>query len=128
MSDGTGLAEAMLGLAGFKVLDVTEGEDELVIAVETTASVTGCWSCGVLAECQDRVRVDIRDLTCFGRPARLVWSKRRWRCREGVRRSRVYHHLDRLAGGLIIGRGESLGDLPEREPIGDQILRVDSSP
>ena len=82
MSDGTGLAEAMLGLAGFTVLKVTEGEDEVVIAVETTASVTGCWSCGVLAECQDRVRVDIRDLTCFGRPARLVWSKRRWRCRE----------------------------------------------
>ena len=51
MSDGTGLAEAMLGLAGFTVLKVTEGEDEVVIAVETTASVTGCWSCGVLAEC-----------------------------------------------------------------------------
>jgi len=77
MSDGTGLAEQLLGLDGFKVLDVTEGEHELVIAVETTASVTGCWSCGVLAECQDRVRVDIRDLACFGRPARVVWSKRR---------------------------------------------------
>ncbi len=64
------------------MLEVTEGENELVIAVETTASVTGCWSCGVLAECQDRVRVDIGDLACFGRPARLVWSKRRWRCRE----------------------------------------------
>jgi hypothetical protein len=82
MSDGTGLAEQLLGLDGFKVLEVTEGEDELVVAIETTASVTGCWSCGVLAECQDRVRVDIRDLACFGRPARLVWSKRRWRCRE----------------------------------------------
>jgi transposase len=44
--------------------------------------VAGCWNCGVLAECQDRVRVDIRDLACLGRPARLVWSKRRWRCRE----------------------------------------------
>ena len=28
------------------------------------------------------MRVDVRDLACFGRPARLVWSKRRWRCRE----------------------------------------------
>jgi len=45
--DGTGLAEALLGLDGFKVLSVTEGEHELVIAVETTASVTGCWDCGV---------------------------------------------------------------------------------
>ncbi len=26
------------------------------------------------------MRIDIRDLTCFGRPARLVWIKRRWRC------------------------------------------------
>jgi hypothetical protein len=66
MSDGTGLAEQLLGLDGFKVLGVAESEDELVIAIETTASVTGCWSCGVLAECQDRVRVDIRDLACFG--------------------------------------------------------------
>jgi transposase len=24
----------------------------------------------------------VRDLTCFGRPARLIWRKRRWRCRE----------------------------------------------
>ena len=29
------------------------------------------------------MRVDIRDLTCFGRPARLVWIKRRWRCTDG---------------------------------------------
>jgi hypothetical protein len=36
----------------------------------------------VRAEAQDRMPVEIRDLACFGRPARLVWSKRRWRCRE----------------------------------------------
>jgi hypothetical protein len=50
--DGTGLAEALLGLQGFKVLDVIEGEHEVVIAVETTTSVTGCFDCGVQAECQ----------------------------------------------------------------------------
>jgi hypothetical protein len=37
------------------VPDVTEGENELVIAIKTTASATGCWSCGMLAERQDRV-------------------------------------------------------------------------
>jgi transposase len=26
--------------------------------------------------------VEVRDLACFGRPARLVWSKRRWRCAD----------------------------------------------
>jgi transposase len=82
MSEGTGLAEALLGLDGVRVLDVVEERDELVITIETTASVTGCWRCGVRAEAQDRLRVEIRDLACFGRPARLVWRKRRWRCRE----------------------------------------------
>jgi transposase len=82
MSDATGLAEALLGLDGFLVLEVHESTDEMAVIVETTADVVGCSSCGVRAEAQDRVRVDIRDLPCFGRPARLVWSKRRWRCRE----------------------------------------------
>jgi transposase len=76
------LAEAMLGLDGFVVLEVLERPDELVIRVETTATVVGCDGCGVRAEAQDRVRVAVRDLACFGRPARLVWVKRRWRCRE----------------------------------------------
>ena len=28
----------------------------------------------------ERMPVAVRDLACFGRPARLVWRKRRWRC------------------------------------------------
>lgn len=82
MSDGTGLAEALLGLPGFRVLGVTETADEVVVRVETTATMTGCAACGVRAEVHDRVEVAVRDLPCFGRPARLVWRKRRWRCRE----------------------------------------------
>ena len=80
MADGTGLAEALLGLDGFRVLDVTEGPDEVVITVETMATVVGCERCGVRAKAQDRKAIDIRDLTCFGRPTRLRWIKRRWRC------------------------------------------------
>lgn len=57
---------------------------EVVIEIETTAAVVGCPSCGVRAEAQDRMPVEIRDLPAFGRPARLVWRKRRWRCREAV--------------------------------------------
>jgi hypothetical protein len=82
VSDGTGLAEALLGLPGFRVLEVTESPTELVVRVETMATVTGCAGWGVRAECHDRVDVAVRDLPCFGRPARLVWCKRRWRCRE----------------------------------------------
>lgn len=83
MSDGTGLAEALLGLEGFRVLDVVETDAEVVISVETTMDIAGCSACGVRAEAQDRVRVEIRDLPCFGRPTRLAWMKRRWRCRQG---------------------------------------------
>jgi transposase len=80
MRDGSGLAEAMLGLDGFGVLEVTEGPDELVITVESTTVITGCPRCGVRAEAHDRRPVDVRDLACFGRPVRLRVLKRRWRC------------------------------------------------
>ena len=82
MNDGSGVAEAMLGLAGFRVLAVNEADCEVVIDIETTVEIVGCRSCGSRAEAQDRTPVAIRDLACFGRPARLVWSKKRWRCVE----------------------------------------------
>ncbi len=80
MSDGTGLAEALLGLEGFRVLAVSEAEAEVVVTIETTLEVVGCGRCGTRAQAQDRMPIDIRDLACFGRPARLRWIKRRWRC------------------------------------------------
>ena len=74
MSDGNGLAEALLGLDGFRVLEVVEAPDELVVTIETTVDFMGCSGCGTRAESQDRVPVAIRDLPCFGRPARLSGS------------------------------------------------------
>jgi len=98
MGDGTGLAEALLGLDGFRVLEVTETREEVVVGIETMATVVGCGSCGTRAEAQDRVEVAIRDLPCFGRPARLVWRKRRWRCREPLCEAKTWtetsEHLD----------------------------------
>ncbi|MDP8992284.1 MAG: transposase family protein [Actinomycetota bacterium] len=82
MDEGTGLAEALLGLDGFRVLKVTETSREVVISIETTDVVVGCSQCGTRAEPHERMPVEIRDLACFGRPARLVWNKRRWRCPE----------------------------------------------
>src|SRR5512133_1126813 len=84
MGDGTGLAEALLGLSGFRVFEVTETPDELTVVVETTGDVVGCGRCGTRAVAHERMRVDVRDLPCFGRPARLVWHKRRWRCVESA--------------------------------------------
>ncbi len=73
MNDDAGLAEALLGLDGFRVLEVTETPHEVVIAVETTADYIGCARCGTRAVAHERKLVAIRDLACFGRPARLVW-------------------------------------------------------
>jgi transposase len=84
MSDGIGLAEALLGLDGFRVLAVSETPDELIVTIETTAEFVGCARCGARAESQDRMPIEIRDLACFGRPARLRWRKRRWRCVEAA--------------------------------------------
>ena len=42
MNDGIGLAEVLLGLPGFRVLDVVEDESEVVIRVETTAARAFC--------------------------------------------------------------------------------------
>jgi len=90
VNDRTGLAEALLGLDGFRVLEVTESDRELVIRIETVTEFVGCRRCGVRAEAQDRMPVDIRDLACFGRPTRLVWIKRRWRCSDGDCEARTW--------------------------------------
>ena len=101
MSDGIGLAEALLGLDGFRVLAVCEGDAEVVVTVETTLEVVGCGRCGTRAQAQDRMPMDIRDLTCFGRPARLRWSKRRWRCVDADCEARTWtersSHVDAQA-------------------------------
>ena len=79
--DATGVAEVMLGLPGFRVLEAQESM-ELVIVVETAATLVGCGGCGVIATAHDRMEVAYRDLPAFGRPVRLVWRKRRFRCDE----------------------------------------------
>jgi transposase len=90
MSDATGVAEAMLGLPGFRVLAVDETPAEVVIRIETMAELVGCAECGVVAVAQDRMAVEYRDLAAFGRPARLVWVKRRWRCEEPLCAARTW--------------------------------------
>ena len=72
MNDATGLAEALLGLDGFRVLAVEETPSEVIVSVETVDDFVGCSSCGVRAEAKDRVRVDIG--TCPASGVRPVWS------------------------------------------------------
>ena len=54
MSDGIAMVKRLLGLPGMNVLEVTEGDDELVVKVETVETIGWCPGCGVRAQAQDR--------------------------------------------------------------------------
>jgi hypothetical protein len=49
----------------------------LRVHVETVAEVVGCAGCGTRAWLKDQRPVELVDLPAFGRPAVLVWHKRR---------------------------------------------------
>ena len=78
-SDGV---SALLGMADFVVCAQMLEDGEWWLLVETTTDVVGCPGCGVRAVGHGRRRVQVRDLPIAGRPVRLVWAKRLWRCAE----------------------------------------------
>jgi len=105
MGDGSGLAEAMLGLDGVRVTDVREADGEVTIEVETTEARAWCQRCGCRAESQDRMWVDVRVLECFGRPTRLRIWKRRWRRRELLCSARTWTEpLEFLDAQVVLTR------------------------
>lgn len=82
MMHGNDGASALLDLDGLRV-----GAHELIdgewwLHVESTVDATGCSGCGTRAVGHGRRRVQVRDVPIAGRPVRLVWSKRVWRCRD----------------------------------------------
>ena len=78
-TDPTRMCELLVGLPDVSVLGVEEG-DVVVVHVELRTTKVGCPSCGVVAWLKDRSAVELVDLPAFGRPARLVWRRHRWRC------------------------------------------------
>ena len=74
--------DLLVGLPGLHVVDVADAGDRLTVTVESAATVEGCRVCGVIASSHGRRRVTLVDAPCFGRPVRLVWLKRTWRCLE----------------------------------------------
>jgi transposase len=78
--------DLLVGLDGFHVLDVAEYDGKrgpwLRVVVESPGRVMGCSNCGVVAGSHGRSNVTLIDTPCFGRPVRLVWRKRTWRCEE----------------------------------------------
>ncbi|MHB8438597.1 MAG: transposase family protein [Acidimicrobiales bacterium] len=61
---------------------VSRQGDGLRVTVESPRRVAGCGACGVVAHSHGRREVTLIDTPCFGRPVRLVWRKRTWRCAE----------------------------------------------
>lgn len=84
MIEGSAVDAVVLGLEGFCVLQARQADGEVELVVETTADRAWCATCGVAAASKGRSGVLVRDADAFGRPARLRWVKRRWRCREAA--------------------------------------------
>jgi transposase len=68
----------LVGLPGVAVVGVGEWPGWLRIAITTNPSRPSC--CGRAAWRHDDREVVLVDLPVFGRPARLVWCKQRWKC------------------------------------------------
>ena len=79
--DPTRVCELLVGLDDVTVLGAVDDEAGPVrVHVETRDLRPTCPGCGGAVWLKDRRRVELVDLPAFGRPARLVWHKRRWSC------------------------------------------------
>lgn len=86
--------DVLVGLDRFHVIEVAELAGRVRVAVESPAELTGCRACGVVAESHGRRDVVLVDVPGFGRPTRLVWRKRTWRCREPACPARSWTERD----------------------------------
>lgn len=72
MSDGTGLAEKMLGQSGVLVYAQHEHTGEVTVTVESIKRKAWCLSYREQAQAGDRVEVCLGDVHSFGCPTGLV--------------------------------------------------------
>jgi hypothetical protein len=91
-------ADALLGVEGIHISSVTETANGLVLHVEIGETLSGCPDCGVIAVGHGRRRVRLHDIPCFGRPVRLLWAKRVWRCPDPDCAKTTFSEEHELAG------------------------------
>jgi hypothetical protein len=106
------MCELLVGLPAVNVLAVDdEHGDMVVVRIESRSFAPPCPGCGGSVWVKDRPAVELVDLPCFGRPARLVWHKHRWRgpgataqCGPGAAKTRGSRRLaGRSPTGLAAG-------------------------
>ncbi len=96
-TNATRMCALLVGLPDVNVLAVDDDDPTapLRVHVETRAVLVGCGGCGTRAQLKDRRRVALVDLAAFGRPAVLVWDKRRWSCPEADCLVGTFTEIDR---------------------------------
>ena len=82
-TNATRMCALLVGLPDVNVIGVADVEGQpLRVHVETIVTMSGCAGCGSRAWSKGGRQVELVDLAAFGRPALLVWHKRRWCCPE----------------------------------------------
>ena len=94
--DPTRVCELLVGLGDVEVLGVDdEAGVPLRVHIRRRAPRPACERCGGPLWSDGERSVELVDLPAFGRPARLVWHKRRWRCPDRGCRAGTVTEQDR---------------------------------
>ncbi len=98
------MCELLVGLPDVNVLAVADlGIGQVTVHVETVlAGRPRCPRCATVATVKDRDPVELVDLPVFGRRARLVWSKRRWRCPTACGAASWTEHAPAIAASRLV--------------------------
>lgn len=76
------IEEVIVGLADVRIPDAIDNGEHLEIVFESTLERPSCPTCSKTVHLKDRRDLALVDLPYRGRPARLIWRKRRWRCSD----------------------------------------------
>ena len=93
-TDPKKVLELLVGLPEVSVLGVDCTAPVVDLHVEKLAESVGCPTCGVMAQFKGWREVVLVDLQAFGKPTRLHWHKRRWRCADADCATRSWTEQD----------------------------------